>query len=542
MMHVSKNKLFFTFLLFLFLAQASDYKWDLELGTDITGGIVIDNNYAYVTSRNTLTRINLIEQKTDWETQTVQTTLEPIRYGGMIIVPVMEGKVYQVNIANNRVIKEIEMGHEITANPLLVDTKIYVPTKENLICIDANSGNILWSTKINTITSVKPINTASNIILLGNDGRIIAISKSDGRIIFNDLKYTDSFWSSSGEVKNGQIVIGGEKGKIYIVSENNPKITYLNTFTVDGTPLSSTPSYLNNNVIYTTKGGNICEITPNGEHVWCLNLGVASTSKTIITEKWIYVVTNDGNVYGIDHEGNMKFKHNIEASVLRDVKKVGSMIYLTSNEGKLIAVSTSSCEITYPNNNEDVSGINDLDIEINAFADTEIVSVSIKVNDGSWIPTEYKDGKYIVKVNEGEFKFENNIYCKVTSLDGDEKPPYYNIYVTKTGQGKNMDVTVPEFIGVRTQYKLVINDENGNPLDRVRVTFGNEEFKDVNGEIVLNPVNKGNFELEIRRPGYIPVKSMVRVDDDYTYVIAGIIILLLLGVYGFMIYRKWMRE
>ena len=542
MMHVSKNKLFFTFLLFLFLAQASDYKWDLELGTDITGGIVIDNNYAYVTSRNTLTRINLIEQKTDWETQTVQTTLEPIRYGGMIIVPVMEGKVYQVNIANNRVIKEIEMGHEITANPLLVDTKIYVPTKENLICIDANSGNILWSTKINTITSVKPINTASNIILLGNDGRIIAISKSDGRIIFNDLKYTDSFWSSSGEVKNGQIVIGGEKGKIYIVSENNPKITYLNTFTVDGTPLSSTPSYLNNNVIYTTKGGNICEITPNGEHVWCLNLGVASTSKTIITEKWIYVVTNDGNVYGIDHEGKMKFKHNIEASVLRDVKKVGSMIYLTSNEGKLIAVSTSSCEITYPNNNEDVSGINDLDIEINAFADTEIVSVSIKVNDGSWIPTEYKDGKYIVKVNEGEFKFENNIYCKVTSLDGDEKPPYYNIYVTKTGQGKNMDVTVPEFIGVRTQYKLVINDENGNPLDRVRVTFGNEEFKDVNGEIVLNPVNKGNFELEIRRPGYIPVKSMVRVDDDYTYVIAGIIILLLLGVYGFMVYRKWMRE
>jgi len=91
-MHVSKNKLFFTFLLFLFLAQANNYKWDLELSSDITGGVIIDNNYAYITSRNTLSRINLIEQKTEWEVLTSETTLEPIKYGGMILVPVRNRK------------------------------------------------------------------------------------------------------------------------------------------------------------------------------------------------------------------------------------------------------------------------------------------------------------------------------------------------------------------------------------------------------------------------------------------------------------------
>ncbi len=541
-MHISKNKLLISLLLFLFLAHANDYKWDIELSSDITGGIIIDNNYAYVTSRNTLTRINLIEQKTDWETQTIETTLEPIKYGGMIIVPVMEGKLYQVNLANNKIIKEIEMLHEITTNPLIIGSKIYVPTKENLVCVDINNGNILWSKKINTITTVKPIETKENIVLLGNDGRIVTLNKNDGRIIFNDLKYDDSFWKSGGEVKNNQIVFGGEKGKIYVTSENNPKITLLNKKTIDGTPLSSTPSFLNNNIIYTTVGGKICEMTTSGIHNWCLTLETACTSKPIITNKWIYAVTNDGKVYGIDHNGTKRFTHNIEASVLKDVKKVGSMIYLTSKEGRVIAVSTSSCEIVYPNNNEDVSGIDELDVEISAFADTDIIDVSVKVNEGRWIPTEYNNNKYIAKINENEFRVENNIYCKVTSLDGDEKPPYSNIYVTKTGQGKKMDVTVPDFIGYKSSYKLVIKDENGELLDRTIVIFNDQEYRDVNGEIVLTPEDKGEFELEIRRPGYIPIKTTVKVDDDYTYIIGGVAILLLLGVYAFMIYRKWMRE
>lgn len=541
-MHISKHKFIFTFLLFLFLAHAEDFKWDLELDSDITGGIIIDNNYAYVTSMNTLTRINLIEQKTDWETQTVKTTLEPIKYGGMIIVPVREGKLYQVNIANNRVIKEVVTDTEITAEPLLSGNRIYVPTNENLICVDANTGDIVWKTKINTITTVKPIDTASNIILLGKDGLIIAISKSDGRVIFNDLKYSDSFWMSSGEVKNGQIVFGGEKGKIYAVSEANPKITYLNKQTIDGTPLSSTPSFLGNDILYTTQGGKICQMTTSGVNVWCLTLKTACTSKPIITDKWIYAVTNDGTVHGINLNGTEKFTHNIEASVLKNARKVGSMIYLTSKEGRIIAVSTSSCEVVYPSNNEDISGIEELDIEVNAFADTEIVDVSLKINEGRWISAELVDGKYIAKVSADEFNFENNIYCKVTSMDGDEKPPYSNIYVTKTGQGKKMDVSVPGFIGFKSSYKLEIKDENGNPLDRVIVIFGDETFRDINGEITLTPERKGITNLEIRRPGYIPVKATINVDDDYTFVIGGVVILLLLGVYAFMTYRKWMRE
>lgn len=541
-MHVSKNKLIFTFLLFLFLAQANDYKWDLELSSDITGGVVIDNNYAYITSRNTLSRINLIEQRTEWEVITTETTLEPIRFGGMIMVPVREGKVYQINVINNRIIREVEVGHEITAEPLLADNRLYVPTKENLVCIDPNTGNILWQTGINTITSVQPINTNNNVILLGNDGRIIMISKSDGRVIFNDLKYTDSFWFSSGAVRNGQIVFGGEKGGIYVVSESNPKITFLNEKTVDGTPLSTTPVFLNNNVLYATNGGKICEMTTGGEHRWCLTLETATTSKPIVTDKWIYVAANDGKVYGIDHNGTLKFIHNIEATVLRDAKKVGSMIYLTSREGRFIAVSTSSCEIVYPNNNEDVSGIDVLDVEINAFADTEIIGVFVRVNEGPWLPTEFANGRYIAKIDENEVRFENNVYCKVTSMDGDEKPPYNSIYITKTGQGEIMDVNVPDFIGFKSSYNLVIKDENGNNLDRVIVKFGDKEFRDVSGEVTLTPEEKGEFELEIRRPGYIPIRTVVRVDDDYTFLIGGVVILLLLGVYAFMIYRKWMRE
>jgi hypothetical protein len=541
-MHVSKNKLFFTFLLFLFLAQANNYKWDLELSSDITGGVIIDNNYAYITSRNTLSRINLIEQKTEWEVLTSETTLEPIKYGGMILVPVREGKIYQINIINNRIIKEIETGNEITANPLLADNRVYVPTKEKLICVDANTGNIVWEKNINIITSVQPINTKDSVILLGNDGKINMLSKNDGRIIFNDLKYDDSFWFSSGEIKNGQVVFGGEKGRIYIVSENNPKITFLNKQTVDGTPLSTTPVFLNNNIIYATKGGKICEMTTSGEHIWCLTLATATTSRPIVTNKWIYVAANDGNVHGIDHNGTLRFTHEIDASILRDAKKVGSMIYLTSREGRFIAVSTSSCEITYPNNNEDVSGIDVLDVEINAFADTEINGVFVKINEGSWINTEHKEGKYLAQISENEIKVENNIYCKVTSMDGDEKPPYNNIYITKTGQGKIMDVNVPDFIGYKSSYNLIIKDENGNDLDRVIVKFGNEEYRDVDGEITLTPETKGEFELEVRRPGYIPVKKTIKVDDDYTYLIGGVIILLLLGIYAFTIYRKWMRE
>lgn len=541
MMHGS-SKLIFLFLTFLFLVQANDYKWDIELGTDITGGVIIDNNYAYVTSRNTLTRINLIEQKSEWEIQTEKTTMEPIRYGGLILVPVMEGKIYQINVGTNKIIKEIEFESEITANPLLSGNNIYVPTKESLICIDANSGNEVWKTKINTVTLVKPIDTTDNIVLLGNDGFIVAIAKSNGRVVFNDLKYADTFWKSGGEVNGNLLVFGGEKGKIYVVSEKNPKLTYLNQQTVDGTPLSSTPSFIEKDILYTTQGGKICRMTSTGNHVWCLSLSSACTSKPIVTEKWIYAITNDGNVYGIDYNGTNNFVHHTGASVLKDVKKVGSMIYLTSKEGRLIVVSTSSCDVIYPNHNEDVSGIEELDVEIKAFADTEINEVSIRINNGRWIRAEIVGDKYVTKVSAEEFLFENNIYCKVTSTDGEEKPPYSNIYVTKTGQGKRMSIDVPSFIGYKSSYNLAIKDENGNPLDRCVVIFDGEVFRDVNGEITLQPRNKGEKSLEIRRPGYIPIKSTIKVDDDYTLIIVAVVILGLLSVYAFMIYRKWMRE
>ena len=128
------------------------------------------------------------------------------------------------------------------------------------------------------------------------------------------------------------------------------------------------------------------------------------------------------------------------------------------------------------------------------------------------------------------------------SEDGSELPPYTEISVTRKSKGKKMIVEAPKSVGYGSSFAIKVKDENGNYVDHVNVIFGNLQYRNIYGELKLTPADKGTYNLEIRRPGYVPFKTSITVGEDYTIIIVMFILVLVLISVFYIFYKKWMEE
>ena len=199
---------------------------------------------------------------------------------------------------------------------------------------------------------------------------------------------------------------------------------------------------------------------------------------------------------------------------------------------------------TFPEEGSDVSGVDVLEVEVDAYSDTPIRNIQVRSGEtAGWIDAAKVDGIYVGSIPSASMPLEKStLYCRVISGDGTELPPYSGVEVLRGGAGKAMSVEAPGSVGYGSKFTVSVKDERGNYLDRVNIVFGNLNYRNINGPIEITPADKGIYRLEVRRAGYVPYRGEITVGDDYTVIIATFIFVAILIAVFYVFYRKWMEE
>ena len=545
-MHFSVNRnrkfLFIFFVLILSTTVFADrLKWQASSDNYITGGIEISNGYIYASALNTFIKMYDYNGKVVWERSVEGWLLKPIAYRNMIIVASKEGNLYTMDRGSGNVIRKIELGAEVLGDMLIKNGIAYVPTEEGVIAVDLSLGSVRWKQLDACRVHATPVEFNGKLLVLCENGEIALYSASSGARI-DSVKYNEVFGKAKPVISDGRIIIGSYNGKIYSVSKNSIRTVGWKKNTVDGTAVSNIVIDEKGYVI-TTVGGWIYKIDTNGDIVWKIKTTSEVSAEPIITDKWIYAISDDGNAYGIDKNGTLKWMYETGVSTRFDVLKKGSTLYMISRNGTIAAISTTSCNFVFPEDGTDISGIDLLDVEVDAYADTKISNVEVRIENKNWISAEYKDGIYSAKIDTAGIGKDGAILeCRVTSEDGVEQKPYNGIFVKKSGVSKKLNVNIPNFVGYGNKISIIVNDENGNPLDHLYIKFGNLVYRNVDRGIVINPPKKGKYVVEVRRAGYVPFKTTVEVGDDYTLIIVGVISAIILISILYILYKRWMEE
>ena len=529
-------------LLFLSLAYADRIKWSTDLKSEVTGGLLLHGNYLYVAGSEELYKVDTISGRLMWKTGFEGTPLTPLWLGSEIIVPIREGKIYDINDISRKVVREVNLSNvRILGNPTMHNNVLYVPTSKGLMAVNMNNFKVAW-TAGDCRMSATPLVLNTKIIALCEDGKVYEVNPGSGEVMVSS-KYDTVFWSNAPVYYSNKVIVGGYDGKIFLISPSSTRAAAV-VETADGTPLSTEIVGVSGGFIGVTTGGTLCKYKMNGEQEWCVRLDSEASAKPIVTASNIYVITDSGNIYGIDLEGNINWQVETGLSLRYDFAKKVSMMYGVSRNGKVIGVSTSSCVITEPSDGYDVAGLDYVDVNVDAYADSEINRVLVRVNGGNWIQTDYKEGGYSVQLPGNRFNVGNNqIECKVSTNTGDEQPPYSKVSVVKSATPRKMDVEVPTGVAYGSAFTIIVKDrDNGQILDNIDIQFGDLVYKNVNGKYSLTPPKKGKYELVVKKGGYSQYKTTINVGENYTIpaVLVGLL-LVMLGM-AYMVYRRWMEE
>ncbi len=529
-------------LLFSSLAFADRMKWSADLGKDVTGGLIVDGNYIYATTMDTLYKLDVVDGKTIWTLQLKGTLLRPVKAGSTIIVLSKEGSIYVVNEPSKSILKTLNTSGEILNNPLLIAPNLYIPTSKGVQALNTQTNTMSWKQSQECSVQVTPASLGDKLFVPCDNGLVLLVTRSNG-VVSDQAKYDDVFWKSSPAAQDSRVILGSFGGKIYGISAKSPKSLLWVKSTADGTSTAADVFASTQEIIVTTVGGKVCSLNGDGSTNWCKDTKSEVAAQPVVTETGIYALSDSGSMYGISHEGEVKWVYDSGFSTKAEIAKKGSMIYLISKNGTVAALSTSSCNINFPEKGDDMAGVEEVEVVVDPYADTQISNVQVRAEGNPWVDAVKTDNTYTGKIPIDAVPMgSSKIECRVISQDGEELPPYSFVDVVRTGTGKKMKVEAPTTVGFGSSFTVKVTDESGQPIDRATVMFGTLKFPDVTGSVKITPPAKGKYRLEVRRTGYVPFRQDVTVGDDYTIIIVlGVLVVLAVAVF-YLFYRRWMEE
>lgn len=164
----------------------------------------------------------------------------------------------------------IDLGMAVTADPVLVDGKVYVATIEgNLFAIDPSSEKVLWNFNDNgNLGAVwgTPVVTENAIFIADMNGNIYAIDPADGSTLWPSPFSVGGKVIGSGSAFENGVIFATDEGKIFSInSDKEPKTITNYEFSIisdvraDGESIVFAPA--SSDSLFT-------EIDPNGFEVW----------------------------------------------------------------------------------------------------------------------------------------------------------------------------------------------------------------------------------------------------------------------------------
>ena len=164
-------------------------------GTDghyFTMGAAASGNMLMIASADgTITALNRNSGNTKWTIDTGTTlTATPAVLGNLVYVPTLQGQLLAINVQTQKVDWKAKLSSVALAPPVVSGQAVYVHThNDNVTAIDVSTGKELWmyDGDVPNLTLERdsaPVVTDKLVILGQQDGQLVALNKTDGKVVW----------------------------------------------------------------------------------------------------------------------------------------------------------------------------------------------------------------------------------------------------------------------------------------------------------------------------------------------------------------------
>lgn len=304
-------------------------------GSEEAGPVVTDGK-LYMGTENGLICLDAYDGTEIW---TLEDTffMTPTVENGRVYIAAGEGAVenlYCLNADNGDIVwvSQVDMPY---SSPAVVDGKIYIGSRDdNVYCLDADNGdNIIWFYQANGFVDSSPAVVSGKVYVGSDDDNIYCLNADNGDLIWA--------YDAGGNIRSSPAVVGG---KVYVGAEVYPDNNFFCLNANDGNLIwnyetygnvKSSPAVANGKVYVASEGGYIYSFDANsGDNLWEYNCGAAAYSPTVDNSDKIYFGAGsvDGGFYCLDNNGDLVWKYNNEdpSNHWTPVSIANGMVYVSS--------------------------------------------------------------------------------------------------------------------------------------------------------------------------------------------------------------------
>ncbi len=523
-----------------------------------------------------------------WTYSISETYSDPIVDEVNIYLITADGSVFAFDKFTGSRKWRTEIRSQNSADILLYQNRLYLPTGRGLYSIDKNTGELIGSYETSSPILTKPIIHEGLLSIITYDGEII---------VLDPLKQLskDSFVREitlAGKTQESSLALGGKlyvilnDGKIYSVDPFSGSKYHLRTISESvwkaypipdedyiyfvaedkiykmskGGDISwsktlegwlAPPTFYEGKIYFGSNNGKFYILdNKKGELVQTFDINGAIKKKASISKNGIYIPSNDKNIYSFDIDGKERWSVSIDDWPSSPIISSG-FLFVISHSGIIYGISTMGCEILSPEENTTVFSWSQFSGR--AFADIGIKNIEVRPLVGNILGDWQSVGSYkewsknvmISGLPEGEVY----IHCRVTDLDGNtEVSPYFEInynYLSSPEKLPKIIASYPERVDTGTAFVITFTDEYNRPLTGITVQHGGSIYKVTDPKGVFSftaPAKEGELILTASHPNYktetitiIVQKSILTI----SLIAAGALIVILFIIYIYLRSRKW---
>lgn len=227
----------------------------------------------------------------------------PIVADGTVFVANRAGYLYAVDAASGQQLWRLEVGQYVQrTTPVYRNGALYLVAGFNTIAVDADTGDIRWSTTIRYAGTASPAVASGIVYVVSQEGWLYALSTKDGSELWKTA--TDGVSFGSPSVAGDRLVVGTDSGRVLAM---NPE---------------------------------------TGRQAWRRDLDASVYTTPVITDKTVWIVTADGQLHGLDLEDGVD-RVSLETTSELTVTASGDSVYVPSGDGGLYAFEPESGEVQW---------------------------------------------------------------------------------------------------------------------------------------------------------------------------------------------------
>ncbi|MCX6772402.1 MAG: PQQ-binding-like beta-propeller repeat protein, partial [Candidatus Micrarchaeota archaeon] len=290
----------------------------------------------------------------------------------------------------------------------------------------------------------------------------------------------------------------------------------------------------------------------NGRELWSQQTGGWVQSSPAITDDGVYFGSNDGYLYAVDSAGNLRWKFNSGAPIWSNPAVLGKQVVFGNNAGQLFGVDTANgqkiwsfsgdgraytpivykdrntfifgtskgmiysvssspiCSFTSPSDG-DAIGDWPSDIEGNAYSESGIDRVEVRVENGNWMMAAGAEEWYASVDFTGKAPGGYMLECRATDKSGrSETNQYSSISVIKQDSLalQKQYISAPSEVKDKDNFTLYVTDSNGKDLHGVTITIGDVKKTD-KSPFAIQLGKTGPVEIGVSKPGFESGKIIV---------------------------------